>query len=274
MAFMTPNLNVMINAVRKASKGLLRDFGEIEKLQVSLKGTNDFVSTADLKSERTLKAELLKARPTYGFLMEESKEEVGEDKDMKWIIDPLDGTTNFLHGIPHFAISVALAKNDEIIAGVVFNPVLDELYFADKGNGAYLATARNDERLRVSSRKDFKTSLIATGIPFLGHGDHELFAKQLNQVMANTAGVRRFGAASLDLAWVAAGRYDGFWEMGLKPWDIAAGMLIVKEAGGMITEATSSDIRGDHSAKMLETGNVLASNGFLHAALNKIINLN
>ncbi|MGD9638972.1 MAG: inositol monophosphatase [Alphaproteobacteria bacterium] len=272
MAFITPNLNVMINAVRKASKGLLRDFGEIEKLQVSLKGTNDFVSTADLKCEKALKAELSKARPSYGFLMEESKEEIGSEPDMRWIVDPLDGTTNFLHGIPHFAISVALAKGNEIIDAVIFNPVLDELYFAEKGNGAYLANARNDERLRVSSRRDIKSSLIATGIPFLGHGDHEFFLKQLTKVMGNTAGVRRFGAASLDLAWVAAGRYDGFWEMGLKSWDVAAGLLIVKEAGGMVTESTAADIRGDHTQKILETGNILASNGALHAALNKILN--
>lgn len=272
MAFMTPNLNVMINAVRKASKGLLRDFGEIEKLQVSLKGTNNFVSTADLKSEKILKAELLKARPTYGFLMEESEEIIGQDSEMQWIIDPLDGTTNFLHGIPHFAISVALAKNSEVIAGVIFNPVLDELYFADKGNGAFMAKTRNDERLRVSSRKELKTAVIATGSPFLGHGDHKLFLKQFTKVMNNTAGIRRFGSASLDLAWVAAGRYDGFWEMSLKPWDIAAGMLIIKEAGGVVTEITNQNNRIDDCRVILKSGNILASNGFLHSALNKIIN--
>lgn len=231
MAIRSALMNVMLIAVKKAAKGLVRDFGELENLQVSRKGPSDFVSNADLKAEKILKAELRKARPAYSFLMEESGAEDGADTSRRWIVDPLDGTTNFLHGIPHFAISVALEEKGEIVAGVIYNPILDELYTAEKGNGAFV----NDRRLRVSGRRDLAESLFATGIPFQGKGGHARFLGQLAKVMAKTSGVRRIGAASLDLAYVAAGRVDGYWEEGLHPWDCAAGILLVKEAGGYVT---------------------------------------
>jgi len=208
-AYRSALYTVMERAVRKAGKGLVRDFGEVEHLQVSIKGPSDFVSTADLAAERALKAELEKARPGYSFLMEESGVTRGTDRDHVWIVDPLDGTTNFLHSIPHFAISVALQHKGELLAGMIYNPVVDELYWAEKGKGAYL----NDRRLRVSGRRDLGEALIGTGIPFRGRGeaaDHAHYLKLLGATMARTAGVRRPGAAALDLAYVAAGRFDGF----------------------------------------------------------------
>ncbi|MCA3247581.1 MAG: inositol monophosphatase [Azospirillum sp.] len=249
----------MERAVRKAGKGLARDFGEVEHLQVSVKGPSDFVSTADLAAERALRAELEKARPGYSFLMEESGVSHGTDRDHVWIVDPLDGTTNFLHSIPHFAISVALQHRGELLAGMIYNPVLDELYWAEKGKGAYL----NDRRLRVSGRRDLGESLIGTGIPFRGRGkaeDHAHYLKLLAATMARTAGVRRPGAAALDLAYVAAGRFDGFFEIGLNKWDVAAGILLIREAGGFV-----GDMDGD--AEALETGNIVAGNAKLFEPL-------
>jgi myo-inositol-1(or 4)-monophosphatase len=250
----------MTEAARKAARALRRDFGEVEQLQVSNKGPSDFVSAADIKAEKTLRAELQKARPRFGFLMEETGEIAGEDGKHRWIIDPIDGTTNFLHGIPHFAISIALEMEGEIIAGVVYNPIVEEMFFAEKGQGAFL----NDHRLRVSSRNKMTEAVIATGIPFHGRPGHEPFLKQLGRVMNEVAGVRRMGTASLDLAYVAAGRCEGFWETGLQPWDIAAGILLVREAGGFVT-----DYKGGQD--VLHGGNVVAANPKLHKQLLDLV---
>ena len=256
----SPVLNVMANAALRASRGLLRDFGEVEQLQVSIKGPGEFVSTADLKAERTLKNELTRARPGYGLLFEESGAEPGTDPRHRWIVDPLDGTTNFLHGIPHFAISIALERDGEIVAGLVYDPVRDEMYSAEKGLGAYV----NDRRLRVSARRQLGEAVIGTGMPYGAQGDHPHYLATLSAIMAATSGVRRMGSAALDLAYVAAGRFDGYWEFGLEPWDIAAGMLLVREAGGYI-----SDLSGGHA--MMASGDVLAANDHLHLPLAALI---
>lgn len=258
MAVRSANINVMVKAVEAAGRGLLRDFGEVENLQVSRKGPADFVSQADIRTERILVKELTKARPGFGFLLEEGGTIQGEDEDKRWIIDPLDGTTNFLHGIPHFAISVALEERGELIAAMVYNPITDEKFWAEKGQGAFL----NGRRLRVAGRRTMDDAVYATGIPFRGHGDHGRFLNELESIMKVSAGVRRYGAASLDLAFVAAGRFDGFWETGLQSWDIAAGILLVKEAGGFVSEF-------DARQKMLESGNIVAGNEFQHNLLLK-----
>jgi myo-inositol-1(or 4)-monophosphatase len=250
----------MIGAARKASKRLIRDFGEVEQLQVSRKGPADFVSTADHRTEQMLFDELSKARPGYGFLLEERGLVEGKDTSNRWIIDPLDGTTNFLHGIPQFAISIALERDGEPYAGVIYNPITDEMFWGEKGKGAHL----NDRRLRVSGRDRMEDAVFATGIPFLGTKDHEQFSRQLSKVMGATAGVRRFGSAALDLAYTAAGRFDGFWETGLKAWDMAAGIVLVKEAGGLVSEI-------DGGKKMLENGNILAANPSLHRPLARLL---
>jgi myo-inositol-1(or 4)-monophosphatase len=246
-------LKVMTDAVRKTARVLTRDFGEVAELQVSKKGAADFVSAADLKAEQTLFEELTRVRPGYGFLGEERGEVVGTDKTHRWIVDPLDGTTNFLHAIPHFAINLALEREGGIVAAVTYNPVTHDMFWAERGRGAYL----NDRRLRVSARTRMDEAVIATGIPFLGHGQHARFLRELHQISQRVAGVRRFGAASLDLAWVAAGRFDGFWERDLGTWDLAAGLLLVSEAGGMVTDADGSDA-------MLTGGTICAANSTLH----------
>ena len=228
MALRSATINVMVKAAQKAARGLVRDFGEVEQLQVSLKGPADFVSTADLQAERTLRNELKRARPEFGLLMEEGTNEPGADGRHRWIVDPLDGTLNFLHGLPHFAISIGLERDGEIVAGVIYDPIKDELFWAERGAGAYV----NERRLRVSGRRDLGQAVIATGVPNLGRPEHPTYLAMLGAVMAETAGIRRFGAAALDLADVAAGRYDGYFEVGLSPWDIAAGILLVREAGG------------------------------------------
>jgi len=260
MATRSAIINVMAKAADKAARSLKRDFGEVSQLQVSQKGPGDFVTNADLKSERTLRDELQKARPNFGFLMEESGEIPGTDPDHRWIVDPLDGTTNFLHGLPHFAISIALEQKGEIIAGLVYDPAKDELFWAEKGFGAFC----NDRRMRVSGRKHLPESLLATGIPFIAHGDHPRFLRQLEGAMRETAGVRRLGAAALDLAYVAAGRYEGFWEEGLSVWDMAAGIILVREAGGYV-----SDMRGGQT--MFQTSSILATNSTLHAPLQALL---
>ncbi len=239
----------MTEAVRKAAKGVVRDFGELEHLQVSKKGLADFVTAADTKCEKVLREELARVRPGYGFLGEEGGSLEGTDKTHRWIVDPIDGTTNFLHAIPHFAISVALEREGQIVAGVTFNPITGDLYWAEKGKGAY----QNERRLRVSARKTLEDALLATGIPFLGHGQHGRFLKELHQMTQRVAGVRRFGAASLDLAFVAAGRFDGFWERDLAPWDLAAGLLLVSEAGGIWSDA-------EGGTEALGTGGIVAGN--------------
>jgi myo-inositol-1(or 4)-monophosphatase len=225
---LSPNMNVMLRAAEKASRSLIRDFGEVEQLQVSLKGPGDFVSAADMRAEKIIHEELSKARPNFGFLMEEQGEIKGSDGEFRWIIDPLDGTTNFLHGLPHWAISIALEQRGEIVAGIIYDPIKDEMFRAEKGSGAFM----KNKRLRVSGRKDMALSVIAAGAPALNRNDHGTYLSQLAALLKSVAGVRRYGAASLDLAYVAAGRYDGYWEDDLKPWDVAAGILIVREAGG------------------------------------------
>ncbi len=259
MAVRSALYNVMSAAALKAARGLKRDFGEVEQLQVSVKGPGDFVSTADLKAEKILKEELAKARPGFGFLMEESGETRGRDARHRWIVDPLDGTTNFLHGLPHFSISIGLEEDGEMIAGLIYQPISDEIYWAEKGGGAYL----NDRRLRVSARRNLGESLIGTGIPFKGHGDHPRYLRTLSAVIGETSGARRLGAASLDLAYVAAGRFDGFWEFGLKPWDIAAGIVLIREAGGTVG--------GFGGGNIMATGDVIAANAALYQSLRALL---
>ncbi len=249
-------IQVMVGAVRKGCKGVARDFGEVTELQVSKKGPGDYVTAADRRVEAALLEELLRVRPGYGFLGEESGEVIGSDKTHRWIVDPIDGTTNFMHGIPHFACTVALEREGEIVAGVTFNPVTSDLYWAEKGKGVY----HNDRRLRVSSRKNLDESLIGTGLPFIGKAGHAQALKELHQIMQRTVGIRRSGAASLDLAYVAAGQLDAFWERGLKPWDMAAGLLFVAEAGGKFGSIDSDE-------GPLKTGDLICGNMDIYAQL-------
>ena len=253
-------INVMVKAARRAGRSLKRDLGEIENLQVSLKGPANFVCLADRRAEEMLHSDLTKARPGYGFIGEEGGTRVGDDKTHTWIVDPLDGTTNFLHGIPHFAISIGLQREDTLIAGVIYNPANEELYTAERGKGAFL----NDQRLRVAGRRKLGECVIACGLPHMGRGDLELSRLELTEIQARVAGLRRFGAASLDMASVAAGRLDGYWERNLQPWDMAAGQAIVREAGGIV-----SGIEGDDDA--LRSGNVVCGNEFVHAELVKLL---
>ena len=264
-ARLSPALNVVVGAVQKAGKRLLRDFGEVEQLQVSVKGPGDFVSQADLRSEETLRAELGRARPNFAFLGEEGGQTGPEDWEWRWVIDPLDGTTNFLHGIPHWCVSVGIERrisetSSEIMAGVIYNPASDEMFWAEKGNGAFL----NDRRLRVSGRRDMLSAVFATGIPFAMTQRKAEFSAILAKLMPQVAGVRRMGAAALDLAWTAAGRYEGYWELGIKPWDIAAGMIILKEAGGYITSPDGGDA--------YPGGDVVAGNPHLQPKLRDAVN--
>jgi myo-inositol-1(or 4)-monophosphatase len=252
-------MNVMVKAARRAGRSLKRDLGEIENLQVSMKGPANFVSLADKRAEEMLYADLTKARPGYGFLGEEGGIREGTDKSHTWIVDPLDGTTNFLHGIPQFAVSIGLAREGQVIAGLIYNPANDELYMAEKGAGAFL----NDTRLRVAGRKQLNECVIACGLPHIGRGDHELSRREMTELQPKVAGLRRFGAASLDLAFVAAGRLDGYWERNLQPWDVAAGIILIKEAGGTVGDINGGDL--------LTTGNVVAGNEFVHGALTKIL---
>jgi myo-inositol-1(or 4)-monophosphatase len=253
-------LNVMIKAARKAARALKRDFGEIENLQVSLKGPANFVTAADRRAEETLREELMTARPGYGFLGEEGGLREGSDKTHTWIVDPLDGTSNFLHGIPHFAIAIALAREGSVVAGLIYNPANDDLFTAEKGKGAFL----NDKRLRVAARRMLSESVIACGLPHLGRGDLVLGNKETFAVQEKVAGLRRFGAAALDLAWVAAGRLDGYWERNLSPWDIAAGSILVREAGGYLTDLDGRDVTS-------ATVDVLAGNEMIHGELLKLL---
>ncbi|MFD1794822.1 inositol monophosphatase [Paracoccus aurantiacus] len=254
------NMNVMIKAARKAGRSLVKDFREVENLQVSVKGAGDFVSRADRESERIIKEELRGARPTYGWLGEETGEEKGEDPTRRWIVDPLDGTTNFLHGLPHWAVSIALEHKGEIVAGVIFDAAKDELYHAEKGNGAWM----NGQRLRVSGRRQLIESIFATGIPFAGRGTLPASLQDLARLSPQTAGIRRFGSAALDLAYVAAGRYDGYWERGVNAWDVAAGIVLIKEAGGF-----AEAIRGE--GPVVDAGNIVCANAALFGDLAGII---
>lgn len=259
-------ITVMDRAVRKAAPQLRRDFNEVQHLQVSRKGPADFVSMADKRCEETLYEELKRARPDWGFLGEEGGTREGDPNKPRWIVDPLDGTSNFLHGLPHFAISIAVEDpfgsqgKPEVTHGIVYQPLTDESFWAEKGRGAWLT----DQRLRVSARRDLADALIATGIPFLGHGDFTQWSRIFGAVAPEVAGIRRFGSAALDLAWVAAGRFDGFWESNLQPWDVAAGMLLVREAGGFVTDFRGSD-------QMIARSEFLAANDTLHSKLHKLV---
>ncbi|MGY3546157.1 myo-inositol-1(or 4)-monophosphatase [Bradyrhizobium sp. USDA 4472] len=253
-------INVMVKAARRAGRSLKRDLGEIEHLQVSLKGPANFVTLADKRAEEILYQDLSKARPGYGFIGEEGGTREGSDKSHTWVVDPLDGTTNFLHGIPQFAISIGLVREGTIIAGVIYNPANDELYIAERGKGVFL----NDQRLRVAGRRQLHECVVACGLPHIGRGDHEEFRREMAAIQDRVAGLRRFGAASLDLAFVAAGRLDGYWERNLQSWDIAAGVLMVREAGGTVSDiATPGD--------PLVTGHVVCGNEFVHGELVKIL---
>ena len=258
-------MNVMVGAVRKAGRGLARDFGEVENLQVSVKGPANFVSAADHRAEETLYAELAKARPGYGFLMEERGEIAGADQSHRWIVDPLDGTTNFLHGIPLFAISIGLEREGQLIAGVIYNPASDELFMAEKGKGCFLmGRGPNDRRMRVAARKTLGDAVVATGIPHRGRSHHPEFLREIKATMPEVAGIRRTGSAALDLAWTAAGRFDAYWEHNIQPWDMAAGIVMIREAGG-----TVSDLAG--GTAMLETGSILVANAAIHRGLLHVL---
>jgi myo-inositol-1(or 4)-monophosphatase len=263
MPYLSPALNVIIAAARKAGRPLIRDFGELENLQISRKGPADFVTSADERTEHILMEELSKARPGYGFFNEETGKHEGTDKSHRFIIDPIDGTTNFMHGVPVFAISIALEREGQLVSALVYNPVSDEMYVAEKGHGAYL----NDKRLRVAARKTLPETLMATGIPFLGRAtdeERERSLAEIEAVVSRTSGIRRFGSAAIDLACVAAGRFDAFWERDLHAWDIAAGILLVREAGGVVTNL-------DGSPDPLKNGDVLAANETLHPQLLQIL---
>ena len=245
MKSISANLNIMIKASEKASKALIRDFGEVEKLQVSVKGPLNFVSNADIKAEKIIIEELSKARKNYSILSEEDGSKVGKDKNNIWIIDPIDGTTNYLHGVPHFAISIALKSNNEIISGVIYDPIKDEMFYAEKNNGAYY----NNQRIRVSKKKKLEDCLFATG------GN----ISEKNKTNTNII-IRRSGSAALDMAYVATGRFDGYFQKNLNIWDIAAGIIIIKEAGGIINEI---DLSKNNNIK------VLASNSSINDKLAK-----
>ena len=254
------NLNVMIQAARKAGRSLVKDFREVENLQVSSKGAGDFVSRADIAAENIVREMLREARPNYGWLGEESGGEAGKDPTRRWSVDPLDGTTNFLHGLPHWAVSIALEHKGDIVAGVIFDAPKDEMYFAEKGQGAWL----NESRLRVSDRRRMSEAVFATGLPFGTRGEMPETLRDLARLMPATAGVRRFGAAALDLAYVAAGRFEGYWERGLHEWDMAAGVLLVREAGGLVQGLRPN-------SDPLETGSVICANEPIFDSFAKII---
>lgn len=255
------NLNIMMKAARKAGRSLVKDFREVENLQVSSKGAGDFVSKADIAAEEILKEELMGARPTYGWLAEEGGEEAGKDPTRRWIVDPLDGTTNFLHGLPHWAVSIALEHKGEIVSGVVYDPAKDEMFYAEKGEGAWL---NDSQRLRVSGRNRMIESIFATGVPFGGRRDLPETLQDLARIMPTCAGVRRWGSAALDMAYVAAGRYEGYWERNLHAWDVAAGIIIVKEAGGFVQAMAEED-------DVIGSGSVIAANEPIWDQFAKVI---
>ena len=253
-------LTIMERAARKAGRGLARDFGEVERLQVSTKGPGDFVSDADKRAEERIYEVLQEARPTWGFLGEEGGEIKGKDPQHRWIVDPLDGTTNFLHSLPQFSVSIGLERDGELVAGLVYNPITDEMYSAEKGQGAYL----NDKRLRVAARRKLSDCVVINGMPHIGRGDHALFLREAATMMRKVSGMRRFGSAALDLCMVAAGRVDGYWEDALSPWDIAAGVIIVREAGGVVRTTQGSDA-------VLDTGSILAGNDVIAGQMLKVL---
>jgi myo-inositol-1(or 4)-monophosphatase len=253
-------LNVMMKAARRAGRSLKRDLGELEHLQVSLKGPRNFVTAADRRAEEIVREELARARPAYGFLGEEGGAREGTDKSHRWIVDPLDGTTNFLHGIPHFAVSIALERDGAIVAGLVYNPANEELFIGERGKGAFL----NDHRIRVAAREKFAEAVVACGLPHFGRGDLALARNEIAAAQQQFAGLRRYGAAALDLAWIAAGRLDAYWERNLSPWDMAAGMLLVREAGGFVTDLDGGDA-------IFAKGEIAAGNDTMHRELVRLI---
>ena len=253
MPINTPLMNVMVGAARKAGKQLTRDFGEVEHLQASRKGPADFVTQSDLRIEKILREELSRTRPHYGFVMEEGGVVEGPDKTHRWFIDPLDGTTNFIHGVPHCAISIGLEREGKIVAGLIYNPANDEIFSAERGKGAFL----NNRRIRVAARKRLADAIACCALPHHGRGDLALFRRDMAAIQDKVAGLRRFGAAALDLAYVAAGRFDVYWERGLSPWDFAAGVAIVREAGGFVTDLADNE-------RSMEPGDVIAGNEILH----------
>jgi len=254
----SPSMTIMIAAVRKAARGVQRDFGELSNLQVSVKGPGDYVTAADKRCEKVLRAELEKARPGYGFLMEESGTVTGTDPDHRFIIDPIDGTTNFMHSLPLFGISVALERKGEIVAAITYNPITDEMFTAEKGAGAFL----NNKRLRVANRKDIHEALLCCGIPHRGREGHADNRAEIALLQAKAIGIRRLGSITLELAYLAAGRIDGFWERGMKPWDLAAGILLIREAGGFTSDC-------DSETNPLQTGNIVAANADLLPLIKK-----
>ena len=254
------NLNVMVKAARSAGRSLAKDFREVENLQVSSKGAGDFVSRADIAAEGIIREILMEARPSYGWIGEESGEESGKDPTRHWIVDPLDGTTNFLHGMPHWAISIALEHKSEVIAAVVFDPAKDEMFVAEKGQGAWL----NSQRLRVSNRHRMIESVFETGLPFADRDHLPIMLRETSRLLPMTAGVRQFEAAALGLAYVAAGRYEGFWERDLRPWDVAAGILLVREAGGFVDGVVAN-------TDPMVTGHILAANSEIYETFAKVI---
>jgi myo-inositol-1(or 4)-monophosphatase len=256
----SPLITVITDAVMKASRALKRDFGEVENLQVSRKGPGDFVSAADRRAEQILRDALEKARPGYGFVLEEGGIVEGTDKSHRWHVDPLDGTTNFLHGVPQFAISVGLERDGQIVAGVIYDPIKDEIFIAERGKGAYL----NNRRIRVAARAEMADALVGCGMPHIGRGDHGRFLREASVVMAHAGGLRRFGSAALDLAYVACGRLDVFWERDLNSWDMAAGIVLIREAGGYISDAAGGP-------DPLSAGDIACGNEILHRELLKLL---
>ena len=254
----SPLINIMQKAVKKASRGLRRDFNELENLQVKTKGPANFVTASDIRSQKIIYDELSYAKPDWSFVMEESKPIENKNTKARFIVDPIDGTTNFMHGNPNFAISIAAEINDRLEAAIIYSPITDEMFTAERGKGSFL----NDKRIRVATRKKLSESILITGIPHLGRGNKELFLKEMDMIIPEVAGIRRSGSAALDLAWIAAGRYDIFWERGLSIWDIAAGVLLVREAGGFAKGIDGSD-------KDLWNGNIVSGNDDIIIALSE-----
>lgn len=254
----SPLLNIMQKAAKKASRGLRRDFNELENLQVKTKGPANFVTASDIRTQKIIYEELSYAKPDWSFIMEESKPIENQNTKARFIIDPIDGTTNFMHGNPNFAISIAAEIDNRLEAAIIYSPITDEMFTAERGKGSFL----NDKRIRVAARKKLSESILITGIPHLGRGNKELFIKEMDKIIPEVAGIRRSGSAALDLAWVAAGRYDVFWERGLSIWDIAAGVLLVREAGGFAKGIDGSD-------QDLWNGNIISGNDDIILALSK-----
>lgn len=261
MPLPSANLNIMIRAARAAARSLVRDFNEVEQLQVSVKGPGDFVSRADQAAEKIIVNELQRARPDYGFLLEEGGTIEGASRHNRFIVDPLDGTSNFLHGHPHWAISIGLEQHGEVTAGLVYDPIKDEMFTAEKGKGTYL----NERRLRVSRRREMNEAMVACGLPVLNWKAREKgFAQQMEKVADEVAGLRRNGAAALDLAWIAAGRFEAFWEYGLKPWDLAGGLILVREAGGRVGRLEGDD-------DIWEPGTIVAGNPDIYDKMRPLL---